>query len=113
MCHGKGLAVAGTATADLKNKDQARRLGYAALEFIERTHQQKVTREIVWADIRATPRNQSDLIKWIPKTVLHQLYDTMENGKDNRNLELRLCNLETEEADTPAPEDTPTTGDDA
>ena len=78
MCHGKGLAVAGTATADLKNKDQARRLGYAALEFIGRTHQQKVTREIVWADIRATPRNQCDLIKWIPKTVLHHLYDTME-----------------------------------
>jgi hypothetical protein len=45
MCHGKGLAVAGTATADLKNKDQARRLGYAALEFIERTHQQKVKRD--------------------------------------------------------------------
>jgi hypothetical protein len=37
----------------------------------------------------------------------------MEHGKDNRNLELRLRDLETEEAETPAPEDTPTTGDDA
>jgi hypothetical protein len=80
------------------------------LEFIERTHQQKVTREVVWAGIRATPRNQSGLIEWIPKAVLRQLYDTMEPGKENRNLGLRLRELETEEAEMP---DIPTTGDDA
>lgn len=109
----KALTEAGTETADLKNRDQARRLGHAALEFIERTHQQKVAREVVWAGIRTTPRNQSGLIEWIPKTVLRQLYDTMVPGKENRNLGLRLRELETEEAEMPAPGDISTTGDDA
>lgn len=108
----EALTEAGEETTDLKNRDQARRLGHAALEFIERTHQQKVTREIAWAGIRATPRNQSELIEWIPETVLRQLHDTMEHGKDNRNLGLRLRDLETEDAGTPAPVDVPTTGDD-